>query len=204
VVASRATAARGSSVALVASVAPVHTAAAAGVSPQGPAGLGSRSSAAAAGPGSVLKVVSATGKRRRAVGSRFAPMFQPVSQAIGGPSSDASSATGSARAGSAARIAPSSSTGYRPAAVVGGFAGLAALLALGLAGAARSSTGVAALLEWMRFSFPRFRVLPCPDLRGATRALLSSTAVATAATSVAPAGRSYRDSAALRPIPGRS
>jgi hypothetical protein len=85
------------------------------------------------------------------------------------------------RTASAARIAPSSrssSTGFQPAAVVGGFAALAALLALGLAGAARSSGGVAAVAGGMRFPFPRFRVVPCPGLGRATGALLRSTAVA--------------------------
>jgi len=42
-------------------------------------------------------------------------------------------------------------------------AALAALAAVGIAGAARSSTGLAACLDLARLPFPRFRILPCPE-----------------------------------------
>jgi subtilase-type serine protease len=54
-----------------------------------------------------------------------------------------------------------------PVTVAGGLALLVALLGLGAAAAARSSTGfVAACAELERFPFPRFRVLPCDRLAG--------------------------------------
>jgi hypothetical protein len=53
----------------------------------------------------------------------------------------------------------------RHAAVLGGVVGaLLALAGLGLAGAGRSSTILAACAELARFRFPRFRVLPCPGV----------------------------------------
>lgn len=65
------------------------------------------------------------------------------------------------------RTPTSSSAGWSsvardPVEVAGGLALLVALLGLGAAGAARSSTGiVATCAELGRFPFPRFRVLPC-------------------------------------------
>ena len=41
-------------------------------------------------------------------------------------------------------------------------AALTALAAVGLAGAARSTNGLAACLDLARLPFPRFRILPCP------------------------------------------
>ncbi|HST16979.1 MAG TPA: hypothetical protein VLK36_04875 [Gaiellaceae bacterium] len=68
-----------------------------------------------------------------------------------------------------ARPAPSggpvwSTVTRNPGAAAGGIAALLALAGLGLAGAARSSAFAAACAELARFPFPRFRVLPCPDL----------------------------------------
>jgi hypothetical protein len=60
-----------------------------------------------------------------------------------------------------------SSVARDPVEVAGGLALLVALLGLGAAGAARSSTGiVATCAELGRFPFPRFRVLPCDRFAG--------------------------------------
>jgi hypothetical protein len=56
----------------------------------------------------------------------------------------------------------------RTTAVAGGLTALVALAALGLAGAARGSTTLAACAELTRFPFPHFRILGCPDVRAAT------------------------------------
>jgi hypothetical protein len=56
----------------------------------------------------------------------------------------------------------------RKAAVAGGLTALVALAALGLAGAARGSTTLAACAELVRFPFPHFRVLRCPGVSAAT------------------------------------
>ena len=55
-------------------------------------------------------------------------------------------------------------TGFvrRSAPVAGVLAALTALAAVGLAGAARSTNGLAACLDLARLPFPRFRILPCP------------------------------------------
>jgi len=50
--------------------------------------------------------------------------------------------------------------------LAGGIAALLALAGLGLAGAARSSAFAAACADLSRFPFPRFRVLPCPNVGG--------------------------------------
>ena len=50
----------------------------------------------------------------------------------------------------------------RSAPVAGVLAALTALAAVGLAGAARSTNGLAACLDLARLPFPRFRILPCP------------------------------------------
>ena len=50
----------------------------------------------------------------------------------------------------------------RSAPVAGVLAALAALVAVGLAGAARSTSGLAACFDLARLPFPRFRILPCP------------------------------------------
>jgi len=50
----------------------------------------------------------------------------------------------------------------RRAPAAGVLAALTALAALGLAGAARSSNGLAACFDLARLPFPRFRILPCP------------------------------------------
>ena len=50
----------------------------------------------------------------------------------------------------------------RSAPVAGVLAALTALAAVGLAGAARSTSGLAACLDLARLPFPRFRILPCP------------------------------------------
>ena len=79
-----------------------------------------------------------------------------------------------------------------PVTVAGGLALLVALLGLGAAGAARSSTGfVATCAELARFPFPRFRVLPCDRFAGG-RASDAASFVAggsAASTDVAAAGR---------------
>jgi hypothetical protein len=66
-----------------------------------------------------------------------------------------------------------------PGAAAGGLAALLMLAGLGVAGAARSSAFAAACAELSRFPFPRFRVLPCPDLSAPSAA--SSTAAASTA-----------------------
>jgi hypothetical protein len=50
----------------------------------------------------------------------------------------------------------------RSAPVAGVLAALMALAAVGLAGASRSTNGLAACLDLARLPFPRFRILPCP------------------------------------------
>jgi hypothetical protein len=50
----------------------------------------------------------------------------------------------------------------RSAPVAGVLTALAALVAVGLAGAARSTTGLAACFDLTRLPYPRFRILPCP------------------------------------------
>jgi hypothetical protein len=58
-------------------------------------------------------------------------------------------------------------------------AALTALAAIGLAGAARSTNGLAACLDLARLPFPRFRILPCPgDGTAGTSGLSSIPAAA--------------------------
>jgi hypothetical protein len=66
--------------------------------------------------------------------------------------------------------------------VTGGLLALTALAALGLAGAVRSPTTMAACAELVRFPFPRFRVLPCP-VGGSTADVLGSGAHALGSSS---------------------
>lgn len=63
-----------------------------------------------------------------------------------------------------------STVAKNPGAAAGGIAALLTLAGLGVAAAARSSAFAAACAELARFPFPRFRVLPCPDLPAATGA----------------------------------
>ncbi len=77
-----------------------------------------------------------------------------------------------------------STVAKNPGAAAGGIAALLALAGLGIAGAARSSVFAAACAELARFPFPRFRVLPCPDLRapaGASGVAAGSNAAGPAA-----------------------
>ena len=81
-----------------------------------------------------------------------------------------------------------------PVTVAGGLALLVALLGLGAAGAARSSTGfVAACAELGRFPFPRFRVLPCDRFAGGRASGADAASVVAGGTAasadVAAAGR---------------
>ncbi len=81
-----------------------------------------------------------------------------------------------------------------PVTVAGGLALLVALLGLGAAGAARSSTGfVAACAELGRFPFPRFRVLPCDRFAGGRASAADAASVVAGGTAasadVAAAGR---------------
>jgi len=82
-----------------------------------------------------------------------------------------------------------------PGAAAGGLAALLVLAGLGVAGAARSGAFGAACAELSRFPFPRFRVLPCPDVgvRSGTSGAVSAgstvagpDATATGAPSSAP------------------
>ncbi len=77
-----------------------------------------------------------------------------------------------------------STVAKNPGAAAGGIAALLTLAGLGIAGAARSSAFAAACAELARFPFPRFRVLPCPDLRapaGASGVAAGSSAAGPAA-----------------------
>ena len=82
----------------------------------------------------------------------------------------------------------------RSAPVAGVLAALTALAAVGLAGAARSTNGLAACLDLARLSFPRFRILPCPSdatPRGAAQ-LGAITGAAPPTTTTGGAARSGR------------
>jgi hypothetical protein len=87
-----------------------------------------------------------------------------------------------------------------PGAAAGGIAALLVLAGLGIAGAARSSAFAAACVELSRFPFPRFRVLPCPDL--AAPAGASGVTAGTTASGAAAPNAGEQPSPA--PIPGGS
>jgi hypothetical protein len=102
----------------------------------------------------------------RAAARAAAPLFSPLSS----PLVSALAASTQALRGSqqveaspvTASVSESSpSLARRSAPVAGVLAALTALAALGVAGAARSTGGVAACLDLARLSFPRFRILPC-------------------------------------------
>jgi hypothetical protein len=94
-----------------------------------------------------------------------AVLVSPLVSHLGTGSPPVTLAAAEIRPASAPAASTWSSLRAHPAAVTGGLLALAALAALGLAGAARSPTAVAACAELVRFPFPRFRVLPCPGLR---------------------------------------
>ena len=92
--------------------------------------------------------------------------------------------------------AASTSPGFirRSAPVAGVLAALTALAAVGLAGAARSTNGLAACLDLARLQFPRFRILPCPGDAAPRASELGSVAGAAppGAGGVAASGHGHR------------
>jgi hypothetical protein len=93
-----------------------------------------------------------------------------------------------------AAAAPASPGFVRRSAPLGGvLAALTALAAVGLAGAARSTNGLAACLDLARLSFPRFRILPCPgDATPGGGQLGAITGAAPPTTTTGGAARSAR------------
>jgi hypothetical protein len=87
----------------------------------------------------------------------------------------------------------------RSAPVVGVLAGLAALAAVGIAGAARSTSGVAACLDLARLPFPRFRILPCNTVDTPAAGALTSVGGAPTSRPELLSERDTKDAAGMLP-----